>query len=166
MATATAERRSRTMTTATAAPEEVSEVGEDGYPVRRWTVDGEAVAFSLRPFEPHERTVYWNPQGAGAPMWWRSQEMNEERHKPIIQRESWIDGKFSPRNAWEEHMTVEWLRSLTGGNPEKWRGYNHPDNEPGQPPHHLRCQCSWLCGNWQAFKQHQAQTGHTGSISE
>lgn len=158
--------KTRPDASATAAPEEPSLTGEDGYPVRFWDVDGQAVAFSLRPYTPAERTVYWNPQGPGAPMWWRSQAVNDYGLRPIIQREIWHDGKFSPRNAWEEYMTQAWLRELPGGNPEKWRGYNHPENEPGEPPHQWRCECSWLCGNWQAFKQHQLQLRHTGFKNE
>lgn len=166
MATATAERTRREISSATTFPREEITTGEDGFPVKMWEVDGVPMAFSLRPFELHERKVYWNPQGSGAPMWWRAQERNQWGLQPIIQREIWIDGKFSPRNAWEEHMTRTWLLAIPGGNPDKWVGYDHPENQPGQPPHHWRCECSWLCGNWSAFKQHQAQLCHTGVKSE
>ncbi len=165
MATATP-TKPRKLITATAAPAEEAITGDDGYPVRMWNVNGEDVAFSLRPYTEAERKTYWNPQGNGAPMWWRSQEINDSGFQPIIQREVWIDGKFSPRNDWEEHMTREWLLTIPGGNPDKWVGYNHPDNEPGQPPHQWRCSCGWLCGNWQAFKQHQQQQRHSGFKDE
>jgi hypothetical protein len=169
MATATLDRpTSRTIKSATALPEERLGMGEDGHPVKYWDVDGESVAFSLRPFEPSERKVYWNPQGPGAPMWWRAQERNDQGRQVIIQRECWVDGSFSPRNAWEEHMTVEWLRkSVDGGSlGHTWVGFDHPKNKdlkPGEQPHRWICgTCGYAVGPWAVLEQHQLSKRHSG----
>jgi hypothetical protein len=172
MATATAQRsRTRSISSATAAPQEAPAVGDDGYPVRMWEVNGELVAFSLRPFEPHERKRYWNPQGEGAPMWWRSQERNEWGLQPIIQREIWVAGDFSPRNAWEEYMTIEWLKTVPGGDAgHTWVGYDHPKNQglpPEAPRHHWICaECNWACGVLACLEQHLLSKPHSGIKSD
>ena len=170
MATATAER-SRTLSSATAIPKEARRQGEDGFPVRMWEVNGEPVAFSLRPFTDEEKAArrYWNPQGAMAPMWWRSQEMNQHGLQPIIQRECWIDGSYTPRNAWEEHMVIEWLaKSVAGGSAgPKWVGNDNPKNTPGEPPtHYWVCgECGWACGIMSCLEQHLLTKSHKGLAS-
>jgi hypothetical protein len=164
MATATVERP-RTIKSATAIPQDAPEVGEDGYPVKMWNVNGAPTAFSLRPFEPSERKVYWCPKGPDAKMAWRAQELNEHGFQVVIQREVWLAGKFSPRNAWEEHMTIEWLRrNVEGGaNGANWVGYDHPKNAPGETKHHWVCgTCGFAIGNYAAFDQHQLSKKHSG----
>src|SRR4249919_158490 len=84
------------------------EMGEDGWPERVWMVDGRAQRFSLKPWPFDERPFYWNPIYPGQEMWWRSQKKNRIGLQPVIQKERWIDGKFAPRNAWEEMMTREY----------------------------------------------------------
>lgn len=181
MATATAKRR--TLQTATGDPSP-PEMGEDGYPQRIWIVDGQEVTFSLKPFADAEKPLYYNPIYPGQQMWWRSQDRNEYGFQPVIQKETWWDGKFFPRNAWEEYMTVEYLKTLTGGNVPMdakdkngrlmWRPdangvLKHPwcgDNHPDGPGHVWRCECSWPCGNWAAFKQHRLFLRHRESVSE
>jgi hypothetical protein len=164
--------RDRKLTTATAPAFEAPELGEDGFPVKHWIVTDpetgreEERVFSLRPYTESEKTVYWNPIYIGQTMLWRAQEKNDWGVQPVIQRETWVEGKFAPRNDWERYMTEEYLRTLPGGNPAKWQGYVHPDNEPGQPPHVFRCSCGWPCGNWVAFRAHQKYLTHTGERSE
>jgi hypothetical protein len=179
MATATAERPATRRGTPTEAPlvdatmVEPEVVLTDAGPVRPWKVkqpDGswELVEFSLREIPPEERTVYWHPYGSGALMFFKAQQQNDRGHTPILQKEIWIDGKFAPRNEWEEHMTIEFLKTINGGaDYARWTGYNHPDNEPGEPPHQWRCgTCSWLCGNWRAFSVHQSHLGHSGQRTD
>ena len=156
MATATVERtRTKSISSATAIPVEAEHLGEDGYPVKVWEVNGVPTPFSLRPFEEHEREVFWNPQGPDAPMWWRAQERNEWGLQPIIQREVWIGGSFSPRNAWERHMTLEWLKTVEGGAAgHTWVGYDTPG-------HHWVCNdCAWACGVLVCIEQHQSTKRH------
>ncbi len=154
MAVATEERTGRKLTTATADPAPPG-VGEDGYLVRRWDVDGEEVAFSLKPFAAAERHTYWYT-GVGAAMWWRSQRINDFGVQPVIQKEAWVDGSFSPRNPWEEHMTRAFLRE-NHIDPDKSRDERHPEGK------------SWICGegfcnfacpSWHVFTAHQRKLGH------
>jgi hypothetical protein len=135
-------------------------MNEDGEWERYWVVDGEVRRFILTPHWPHAaRPVYWNPIHPGQEMWWRSQKTNRLGYKPVIQKETWIEGKFAPRNSWEELMTREYLLTLPGGNPDKWKGSNHPDGEE------WRCgDCKWLCGNWGAFKDHCKHWTHGQSV--
>lgn len=161
-------QRSNTLSSATAIPKAMPRMGEDGFPVKVWNVDGEDVEFSLRPFTQEEKDArrYWCPKGPGAKMWWRSQEKNDYGLQPIIQREEFIDGSFKPRNAWEEYMTVDWLtRNCDGGSAAatKWVGYDHPDNKPGQPPKLWICaECGNSLGTWSVFDQHQRSKRHSG----
>jgi hypothetical protein len=138
------------------------EMGSDGYPTREWRMpDGSVKVFSLKPYD--DRPLYWNPYGFGQQMWWRSQVKNRLGFHPVIQRETWWDGKFSPRNEWEEHMTREWLNALEGGNADAWKGVTHPDG----PGHYWRCgTCSIITGNWRVFVAHQKKLSHTGIASE
>ncbi len=161
MATATAERR--VPKTQSADPTLV-ETGEDGFRVRYEEVGGELVAFSLKPYPEAQRPLYWNPIYPGSEMRWRSRELNDLGFQPTIQKERWTDGKFHPRNAWEEHMTREWMKkSLTGcSNPDLWKGENHPDG----PGHVWRCQCSFPCGNWQAFQAHRRYLRHQEAMND
>lgn len=157
-------QRSRTIGSATAIPKAMPRTGEDGYPVKVWNVNGEDVEFSLRPYTEAEQKRYWNPQGPGAPMWWRSQELNDHGLQPIIQREVWLDGSFIPRNAWEEHMTIEWLKTVDGGSAgPTWVGYDHPDNKPGEPKKYWICaECGNAYGVYSVFDQHQRMKHHSG----
>jgi hypothetical protein len=139
------------------------EVGDDGFPIRHWKVGDEVVAFSLKPYPEQERPLYWNPIYAGQQMWWREQDVSEFGFQRVIQKEVWHDGKFYPRNAWEEHMTREFLKTLpSGGDPDSWKGVNHPDG----PDHQWRCECSWPCGNWRAFQAHRRFLGHREAMTE
>lgn len=153
---------------------EIKEVpGKDGYPERVWMVDGKEVTFSLRPFDVDldlgidERPVYWCPKGIGKMhMWWRSQTLNRHGIQPIIQREFWHDGVYRPRNPWEEHMTRAWLRRRNW-NPDHLKGFVHPENVPGEPPHYWRCtECTWRAGTIQAITMHHATLQHKGLASE
>ena len=171
---ATIDKNRRIRETVTAVVPLDEEIGEDGYPLRRWKVRDprtgteEERTFSLRPYTQEEKNqrVYWNPIYPGQTMLWRDTERNDWGVEPVIQRECWLDGAFSPRNEWEEFMTVEYVRSLPGGEPEKWKGYNHPDNEPGSTTHHYwRCECGWRCGNWQAFRAHARYLRHRESAA-
>lgn len=172
MATATLDRpKSRpTIPSATALPEERLGMGEDGFPVKYWQVDGETVAFSLRPYEDHERKRYWNPLGPNLHMAWRAQERNHDGRQVAIQREAWVDGSFTPRNAWEEHMTLDWLAKTfadAGGSAgPTWHGFDHPDNKdlaPGQQPRHWVCgTCGYAVGPYAVLKQHQLKQRHSG----
>jgi hypothetical protein len=160
---ATLDRPTTDLHTASADPSPPRK-GKDGTMVRVWIVDGAPVEFSLEPIPVAERNVYWYPK-PGALMWWRAQEKTAHGNQPIIQKEVWLDGKFSPRNAWEEHMTREWLRHPSRHmDPDKIKGDNHPEG----PGHVFRCgTCKWPCGNWHAFKLHQLpSTGHTGMTTE
>ena len=164
----------RKLQSANAVEAVAPELGEDGFPVKRWWVDGEERVFSLRPYRENEKTVYWNPIYIGQTMLWRAQEINEFGVQPVIQRETWVDGKFAPRNDWELHMTEEYIKTLPGGDPVAWRGYNHPDNDfppgmnvpVGETAHHWRCECAWPCGCWKAFRAHQQYLKHRESVSE
>lgn len=161
MATATAERARRANGTPT-ADTTVYERGEDGHEVRYEEVDGELVPFSLAPYPESARPVYWCPR-PGIEMRFRAREKNHLGFHPMIQRERWIDGRFSPRNAWEEHMTREWLKqTITGANPDAWKGSDHPRGEG----HGWRCECGFLCPNWAVFEQHQRLLAHTQMRSE
>ncbi len=143
---------------------DVPEVGEDGYPVKYCTVQGIPMPFSTRPFAEAERPLYWNPIYPGQEMWWRAEEPNAHGFKPVVQKEAWEDGKFSPRNAYEEQMTRQWMTdSLPGcSDPDQWKGTNHPEG----PGHQWRCECSWPCGNYRAFNQHRRYLKHQESMSE
>jgi hypothetical protein len=165
-ATETRRRSGRGLKSANVVEQVAPELGEDGWPLKRWQVGSEEQVFSLRPYREDEKIVYWNPIYIGQTMLWRAQEINEFGVQPVIQREAWVDGKFAPRNDWERQMTEEYLLTLPGGDPVAWRGYNHPDNEPGKPPHQWRCECAWLCGCWKAFRAHQQYLKHRESMSE
>lgn len=157
MATATRERTAAERGLET--PDE-SGVGEDGYPVRHELVDGERVPFSLKPYPADERPLYWNSGGTGEqPLLLRSSLPDERGRRPIVQREAWSDGKYRPRNAWEEHLTRVWMtRNIAGcANPDEWKGNDHPKG----PGYAWRCaNCGWQCGNIHAFEQHQLSLGH------
>lgn len=154
MATATATRREPK--TLSADPTE-RQFDEDGYEVRYEYVEGELQPFSLKPYPEAERPLYWNPIYPGQEMRWKARHLTEEGLQPTIQRERWTDGKYYPRNAWEEHMTRESMKKLPGGgNPDKWRGVNHPNG----PDAFWRCQCTWPCGNFQAFEDHRRYLKH------
>lgn len=148
--------------------EPLPDVGEDGYPVRYWKVGVEMVPFSLRPFEPHERPLYWNPSGGGMngrgrTMRWRHYEPDARGLYPLVARHEWnfpYPGSFSPRNAWEVYMTEEWMTKRRMGDPKKLMGWDHPEHTEKEPKFY-RCECSWACGNLQAMKQHQAYLKHT-----
>lgn len=151
------------MATATRRPVEthsadptVLEIGEDGFPIRYEEVDGELVGFSLKPFPEAERPLYWNIY-PNQEMRWRSREKNQFGWQPTIQKEVWLEGKFSPRNPWEEHMTRQWMRRVLPGctNPDEWKGIDHPKKGV------WRCHCSWACGNYTVFEQHQRSLSHT-----
>lgn len=171
MATATLDRStSRAIKSATALPEERLGEGDDGYPTRTWIVNGEPVVFSLRPYEPHERTRYWNPSGAMLDMKWKAQELNHAGHQATIQHECWTDGSFTPRNAWEEHMTLDWLAktfATEGGSAgPTWHGFDHPKNKdlkPGEQPHYWVCgTCGYAVGPYACLHQHQLSKSHSG----
>ncbi len=145
-------------------------VGEDGYPVRYWKVGNEMKPFSLRPFEPHERPLYWNPYGggqagAGQTMRWRHYEPDERGLYPVVAKHFWnfpYPGSFSPRNAWEVYMTEYWMEhnpNLKCSNAKAWEGWDHPEHTE-KTPKFYRCQCSFACGNLQAMKQHQRYLKH------
>ncbi len=159
MATATAARR--VPRTQSADPTAL-ELGEDGFRVRYEDVDGEPVAFSLKPYPETGRPLYWNPIYPGCEMRWRSRTLNDLGFQPTIQKERWTDGKFYPRNAWEEHMTREWMKvTLRGCNdPDKWKGVDHPKG--GE----WRCQCTWHTGNWEAFEDHRRQLRHQQAMDD
>ena len=159
MATATAPRERRLPTTQSADPETPG-VGEDGFPTRQAMVNGELVAFSLKPYPEHERPLYWNPIWPGQEMRWRSPFLNELNFQPTIQREAWHFGQFRPRNGWEEHMTRTWMRRILPGcaDPDDWKGTDHPKG--GQ----WRCHCSFACGNWAAFEAHRLYLRHEGPM--
>ncbi len=137
---------------------------DEGHEIRYERVNGEWVGFSLKPYPEDQRPLYWNPIYPGGEMRWRSPHQNGMGFQPTIQKERWIDGKFEPRNAWEEHMTREWMKSsLVGCNdPDIWKGINHPEGPNGE----WRCQCSWHTGNWQAFHAHRRYLRHQESMSD
>jgi hypothetical protein len=174
MTTATTERKQRIGNPS--EPEGVSnpEVGEDGYPVRYWKVGGEMVPFSLRPFEPHERPLYWNPYGGGKDgrgqtMRWRHYEPDERGLYPLVARHEWnypYPGSFSPRNAWEQHMTEEYMRrNLKGArDPKTLMGWNHPEHTAAVPKFYRCAQCKWGSGNLRAMKQHLLTVSHEGMM--
>ena len=149
----------RRIQTASADPSPPTQ-GADGFPVRKWEVDGEVREFSLRPYPEDERPVYWFYR-PNMSMWWRSQDINEYGLQPVIQKEAWLFGKFAPRNDWELHMTREWLRNEKV-DPDKCVGENHPEG----PGHGWRCECAFLCSNWYVFQQHQRSLSHTKLRSE
>ena len=170
MATATKERHEpRTLS---ADPTE-RQFDEEGYEVRFERVGDDLVAFSLKPYadgadangvyhpEADQRPLYWNPIYPGGEMRFKSRVVNDRGIRPTIQKERWIDGKFRPRNDWENHMTREWMkRSLNGcNNPDIWKGVNHPSG--GE----WTCQCTWHCGNWQALEAHCRYLRHTVNMS-
>ena len=133
---------------------------EDGEPARLWMVDGEVRTFSLTPWPVAQRPVYWNPIYPAQIMLWRSQKKNKHGFRPVIQKEAFIDGKFAPRNEWEELMTREFLLATPGGDPDAWKGSNHPDGDM------WRCgDCQFLCGNWRAFKDHARYLSHHASMT-
>jgi len=170
------------MTTATAAKEKQAtgldrtevvaeqELGADGYPFRLWPVGGDRgplEKFSLRPYEEDERPIYWNPITRDGHMWWRDYRPMPDGIHRVVAKHRWVmpyPGSFRPRNAWEEHMVREWLVEINRGemtvNPDDWKGTDHPENEPGQPPHLWVCECSWGCGKWAAMKAHQIKHTH------
>ena len=154
-ATAPAKAQRRLPVTQSADPT-TPQTGEDGYPVRYEEVDGELVAFSLKPFPEHERPLYWNPIYPGQEMRWRSRELNDFGFQPTIQKEQWHEGKFRPRNAWEVYQTEKFLRTLPGGDPARWQGVNHPEGPDGE----WRCSCSWHCGNYHAYMAHRRYLRH------
>jgi hypothetical protein len=163
---ATATRTKSPLKSANAAEVVVPEIGEDGFPVKRWLVNGVEQVFSLRPYREEEKVVYWNPIYPGQTMLWRAPYVNEFGIQPVIQREAWVDGRFAPRNDWERFMTEEYLKTLPGGRPDQWQGYNHPDNEPGELPNLWRCgDCAWVCGNSKAFRAHQQYLRHREATS-
>lgn len=156
---ATAERSGRKLETATADPAPPT-TGEDGTPVRVWEVNGEEIAFSLTPYAAEERPTYWFT-GSGAVMWWRAQRINDYGVQPVIQKEAFIDGSFSPRNAWEEHMTREFLRE-NHVDPDKSRDERHPEGAGT----FWRCECAFRCPSWHVFSAHQRKLGHRHMRSE
>lgn len=135
-------------------------IGEDGYPYREWKVGGEVRRFSLKPYPEDERPLYWYPRGINQNMKWRSQERNQYGIQPVIQWERWIDGKFRPRNEWEEHMTRTWLSERKGGNPDRWKGINHP-----RPGGYWTCECGWSCNNWNVLEDHCRALTHQLAMS-
>ncbi len=161
MATATAPRRAPTTQSADPTPKLL---GEDGYPMREEEVDGELVAFSLKPYPEHERPLYWNPIWPGQEMRWKSRMLNEFGFQPTIQKEQWTDGRFRPRNAWEEHMTRAWMKTSLPGcsDPDLWKGVSHPDGEGAE----WRCHCTWHTGNWKAFQAHRQYLRHQEAMSD
>jgi hypothetical protein len=156
MALATQAKPARRLPTTQSADPTTPMTGEDGYPVRLEEVDGDLVPFSLKPFPESERPLYWNPIYPGQEMRWRSREKNEFGFQPTIQREKWLDGQYRPRNAWEVHMTREFLKRLPGGDPDGWQGVNHPDG----PDAEWRCQCTWHTGNYKAYMAHRRYLRH------
>lgn len=153
---ATEERTGRKIATATADPAPPTR-GAGGDPVRHWEVDGEDVEFSLKPYPPGERPTYWFT-GVGARMWWRAQRINEHGVQPVIQKETFVDGSFSPRNPWEEHMTRAFLRD-NHIDPDKSRDERHPEG-PGAM---WRCGqgfCNFACPSWHVFNAHQKKLVH------
>lgn len=151
MATATAPEKRQAPKTHS-ADDTVYQRGEDGYEVRYEEVDGELVPFSLAPYPLSERPVYYIPHNDMG-MRFRARLKNEAGFQPTIQKERWLGGAFSPRNAWEEHMTRRWMRRNVVGcaDPDKWKGGDHPKGEG----HGWRCGCGFFCPNWDVFEQHQ-----------
>lgn len=159
---ATMEHPTREIVSATADPAP-PKPGKDGTLVRVWLVDGEEVEFSLAEIPVAKRETYWYGR-PGQQMWWRAQVRNAHGLQPVIQKEAWIDGRFTPRNAWEVHMTREWLSHPERNiDPDKAKGENHPEG----PGHAFRCDtCGWPCPNWYIFRQHQRALNHTGMRSD
>ena len=154
------EQTEREMETATADPSPPTR-GKDGGLVRLWKVNGETVEFSLAPFPPDDRPVYWFT-GMGAQMWWRSQTINSFGVQPVIQKEAFVDGSFAPRNPWEEHMTREFLRSQNV-DPDKSRDQRHPEG----PGHFWRCgECMFRCPSFHVMDAHMRKLSHKGLLSE
>jgi len=160
MALATQAAPKRRLPTTQSADPTPPQTGEDGYPVRYEMVDGELTAFSLKPFPEAERPLYWNPIYPGQEMRWRSHEKNEFGFQPTIQKEQWHEGRFRPRNPWEVFKTEDFLRSLPGGRPDLWQGVNHPEG----PDAEYRCECSFPCGNYAAFKAHLRYLRHREAL--
>src|SRR5262245_190535 len=105
MVASTTRPKGRKLVSATTVEPEVV-ITEDGRKVRTWELpDGSVVELSLEEIPLAARTTYWNPIFPGQEMWWRSQEQNQWGIQPVMQKEKWIDGKYLPRNEWEEHMT-------------------------------------------------------------
>ncbi len=161
-ATAEREKTERPLETATADPAPPG-MGEDGYPVRMWTVDGETVAFSLKPYTDAERPRYWYT-GVGARLRVKAQGQNEWGVQPVVLNDRFVDGSFSPRNAWEEQVTREFLRR-NHIDPDRSRDERHPDG----PTAMYRCAqgfCNFACPSWHVFKAHQKALGHNGIRDE
>lgn len=157
---ATAERtqsEGRALETATADPAPPTR-GADGHGVRVWDVDGEAREFSLKPFPEDERPRYWYT-GVGAWLRVRAQRTNDWGIQPVVLREKWLDGSYSPRNEWEEHVVREFLRRKHI-DPDKSRDERHPSGPDGR----YRCLdgfCNFACPSAHVFKAHQGKTRHT-----
>lgn len=161
-AVATGSRRGQEPKTWSADPTE-KQVGEDGFEVRFEYVDGELTPFSLKPYPEAERPRYFC-QHNGIEMRFRSRVMNELGFQPTIQKERWTDGEYRPRNAWEEHMTREYMKKTFKGcvDPDTWRISDHPKGEG----HWWRCQCGYHSPNLDVFEQHQREYSHDRMQSE
>lgn len=155
---ATAERTEtdRKLETATADPSPPTR-GEDGDPVRLWDVDGEEREFSLTPYPEDQRPRYWYT-GIGANLRVKAQRINRFGIQPVVFNERFVDGSFSPRNAWEEHVTREFLRD-NHIDPDRSRDERHPEGPEGR----WRCGegfCNFACPSWHVFDSHQKRLRH------
>jgi hypothetical protein len=155
----TAERTKdgRKLETATADPAPPQR-GADGEAVRVWEVDGEARQFSLIPYPEDARPRYWYI-GNGARLMVKAQRVNAFGIQPVVFNERFVDGSYRPRNAWEEHVTREFLRA-NHIDPDKSRDEQHPEGPDGR----YRCldgMCGFACPSWHVFKAHQGRTRHT-----
>ena len=133
--------------------------GAGGDPVRVWEVDGVEREFSLKPFPEDERPRYWYI-GVGANLRVKAQRINEYGIQPVVLNDKFIDGSFSPRNPWEEHVTREFLRR-NHIDPDKSRDERHPDGPGGM----WRCgdgYCNFACPSWHVFTAHQLKKIHSG----
>ena len=126
---ATAERTQtqsgRKLETATADPAPPTR-GAGGDPVRIWEVDGEEVEFSLKPYPEDARPRYWYT-GVGARLRIKAQRINDFGIQPVVLNDVFVDGSFRPRNAWEEHVTRDFLRRKHI-DPDKSRDERHPED--------------------------------------
>ena len=134
--------------------------GKDGKRVRRWRVDGEIREFSLEPYPPATRPVYWYT-GTGARLTVKSQEPNAHGIYPMILNDVFVDGSFSPRNEWENQAVREFL-VRKHINPDKSRDERHPEG----PGHFWRCMCGFRCPSYHVMDAHQRARGHVGVRSE
>ena len=156
---ATSERTERELVSGDIDPSPPS-VGEDGFPVRVWKVDGAEQVFSLKPFAPDDRPTYWYI-GMGAHLRVKAQTVNQFGIQPTILNDVFVDGSFSPRNPWEEHVTRQFLID-NHVDPDKSRNERHPEG----PGHYWRCECGYRCPSYHVMIAHQKKATHKNLRSE